>query len=91
MKKINLCNILLDIVFVLISVMCIYPVLLVIGISFTDESALADFGFKVIPKVWSLDSYRYIISAGNTILRAYGITAAVTNFQILGKYRSLKS
>ena len=78
MKKINLCNILLDIVFVLISVMCIYPVLLVIGISFTNESALADFGFKVIPKVWSLDSYRYIISAGNTILRAYGITAAVT-------------
>lgn len=78
MKKINLCNILLDIVFVLISVMCIYPVFLVIGISFTDESALADFGFKVIPKVWSLDSYRYIISAGNTILRAYGITAAVT-------------
>ena len=28
--------------------------------------------------MWSLDSYRYIISAGNTILRAYGITAAVT-------------
>ena len=78
MKKINLCNILLDILFVLISVMCIYPVLLVIGISFTDETALADFGFKVIPKVWSLGSYRYIVTAGNTILRAYGITAAVT-------------
>lgn len=78
MKKINLCNILLDILFVLISVMCIYPVLLVIGISFTDETALVDFGFKVIPKVWSLGSYRYIVTAGNTILRAYGITAAVT-------------
>lgn len=78
MKKINLWNILLDIIFLLIAVMCIYPVLLVIGVSFTDESALADFGFKVIPKVWSLDSYRYIVSAGGTIMRAYGITAFVT-------------
>ena len=78
MKKINLWNILLDIIFLLIAVMCIYPVLLVIGVSFTDETALADFGFKVIPKVWSLDSYRYIVSAGGTIMRAYGITAFVT-------------
>lgn len=78
MKKINLWNILLDVIFLLIAVMCIYPVLLVIGVSFTDESALADFGFKVIPKVWSLDSYRYIVSAGGTIMRAYGITAFVT-------------
>jgi len=64
--------------FVVIALVCVYPVLLVVGISFTDESALAEYGFNVIPKIFSLDSYRYIIASKNTILRAYGVTIFVT-------------
>ncbi|MDD6483082.1 MAG: carbohydrate ABC transporter permease [Clostridiales bacterium] len=77
-RKFNLTNILLDILFVIIAVVCVYPVLLVIGISLTDETALAEYGFNVIPKVWSVDAYRYIVSTGATIVRAYGVTIIVT-------------
>ncbi len=65
-------------IYILIAFVCVYPVLLVIGISFTDESSLSEFGFHVIPKTFSLDSYRYIISSKNTIFRAYGVTIFVT-------------
>lgn len=65
-------------VFVLIALMCILPVLLVIGISFTDESAISEFGYNIIPKKFSVDSYKYIIASKDTILRAYGVTIFVT-------------
>lgn len=76
--KKNLPSIVLYIIFFLIVVVCIYPLLLVIGISFTDESAISEYGFNVIPKEFSLDSYRYIISSKATIFRAYGVTIFVT-------------
>ena len=47
---------------------------MVLGASFTSESAISEFGFHAIPKEWSLDAYRYIITSKETILRAYGVT-----------------
>lgn len=76
--KRNLPSIILYVIFFLIVVACIYPLLLVIGISFTDESAISEYGFNIIPKEFSLDSYRYIITSKETILRAYGVTIFVT-------------
>ncbi len=76
--KIDIPNIIISLVFVLVSIACLYPLLLVIGVSFTDESAISEYGFHVIPKEWSLDSYRYVVSSGKTILRAYGVTIFVT-------------
>lgn len=76
--KKNIPNVILYVLFFLIVVACIYPLLLVIGISFTDESAISEYGFNVIPKEFSLDSYRYIITSKATILRAYGVTIFVT-------------
>ena len=38
----------------------------------------SEFGFHAIPKEWSLDAYRYIITSKETILRAYGVTIFVT-------------
>lgn len=77
-KKRKMSGILINGLFALIAFACLYPVLLVIGVSFTDESSLAEYGFKVIPRAWSMDAYRYVVSAGDTIFRAYGITIAVT-------------
>lgn len=76
--KKNIPSIVLYLIFFVIVVICIYPVLLVVGISFTDESAISEYGFKVLPKVFSIDSYRYIITSKETILRAYGVTIFVT-------------
>lgn len=76
--KKNIPSIVLYLIFFVIVVICIYPVLLVVGISFTDESVISEYGFKVLPKVFSIDSYRYIITSKETILRAYGVTIFVT-------------
>lgn len=77
-KKISITDIIIYLIFILIAIACIYPLLVVLGVSFTDESAISEYGFNVIPKVWSLDSYRYIIASKGTILRAYGVTIFVT-------------
>lgn len=77
LKK-NAVSAIMYIIFIAIAIICVYPVLLVIGISFTDESTLAEFGFRVLPHKFSLDAYRYIITAKDTIFSAYGITILVT-------------
>lgn len=76
--KIDIPNIILYLIFILLAITCIYPLLVVIGVSFTDESTISEYGFKVLPKAWTLDAYKYIFSSGDTILNAYGVTIFVT-------------
>ena len=71
-------NISLNVIFVLLAVLTVFPVLLVFSISFTDQSAIAKFGYQLIPSTFSLDAYRYIFSSGMGIGRAYGVTIFAT-------------
>lgn len=77
-RKISVVDIIMYIVFILLAVACIYPLLVVLGVSFTDESTISEYGFNVIPKAFSLDAYKYIVASKATILRAYGVTIFVT-------------
>ncbi|MCL2035212.1 MAG: carbohydrate ABC transporter permease [Oscillospiraceae bacterium] len=70
----GLTNLLLNMFFIACAVLCIYPILLVVGISFTDNDALRQYGYKIIPSVFSTDGYAYAFSAAGSILRSYGIT-----------------
>ncbi len=65
-------------VFIFLSLACILPLLLVLGISLTAESSLTTEGYHLIPKEFSFEAYRYTFAASNTIFRAYGITVFVT-------------
>lgn len=60
------------------AILCIFPFLFVVLISFTDEGALARDGYRLIPAKWSLEAYKYVFSSGDTLLRSYGVTIAVT-------------
>jgi putative aldouronate transport system permease protein len=60
------------------ALLSVFPFLFVMIISFTDESTLADNGYRVIPEKWSLNAYRYLFKAGDQLLRSYGITIFVT-------------
>lgn len=77
-KKFSLSSIVLYAIFVLLAICCIYPLLVVIGVSFTGESEISQYGFKVIPREISLDAYKYIFASKGTISRAYGVTIFVT-------------
>jgi putative aldouronate transport system permease protein len=59
----------------LFACMCLYPLLLVLSISFSDETTVLLEGFKLIPQKISFDAYRFIWeNSGVRIARSYGIT-----------------
>jgi putative aldouronate transport system permease protein len=77
-------NALLVIMFILLSIACLYPLLLVISVSFTDEQAIIQHGYNIFPKVFSLDSYRYLFLDAGKIWRGYGVSILVTVIGTLG-------
>ncbi|MDR2176612.1 MAG: carbohydrate ABC transporter permease [Treponema sp.] len=62
---------------------CILPVLLIISISFSDELTVAKRGYKFIPEVFTLESYRYVFLQGSMIARALGMSILVTGLGTL--------
>jgi len=62
-----------------ISFACLYPLLMVLGVSFSDNTAVVQHGYKVIPEIFSLDTYIYLFAhSGKRILKSYGVTIFVT-------------
>lgn len=80
LKKFDWENFCLTILFVVLSVCILYPLLLVLGISFSAEESLVTEGYRILPKKFSLAAYQYIWESKGTILRAYGITVFATVF-----------
>lgn len=66
---------LLTLLFIVLCAFIIYPFLLLVGISFTSESAIGKFGYRLIPSAWSLEAYKYVFNNPKAILNAYKITA----------------
>jgi len=71
-------NILFNIIFILISLVCVIPVLFVLSISFSSEKSIQDFGYHLIPKVFSTESYTFLLRQGTVITRALGVSLFVT-------------
>lgn len=71
-------NVILNIIAAAFAFICVFPFVFVVIISFTDEKALATNGYQIIPSKWSLEAYRYVFKTGDTLLRSYGVTIAVT-------------
>lgn len=72
-KKISKSNIVMNIIFILLCVVFVYPVLLTIAVSFSDGDAIAQNGYALIPEKWSLDGYRFAMKNAG-ILNAYKVT-----------------
>lgn len=69
----------------LFALMCLYPLLLTLAVSFSSEGAIIHNGYSIIPQEFSLDTYRYIFAnSGAKILRSYGVTIFVTLAGTLG-------
>ena len=71
-------NVLFNFILTILSLLSLIPFLFVIIISLTDEESLAMNGYRFIPEKWSLHAYQYIIDAGESIIRSYGVTILVT-------------
>ncbi len=71
-------NVIINIFLAICSLVAVVPFIFVIIISLTDEEALAMNGYRFIPEEWSLYAYQYIVEAGESIIRSYGVTILVT-------------
>lgn len=62
----------------LFAICCIIPFILLFSSSVTEEATIIREGYSLWPKVFSLDSYRYLLTNAKTLVRAYGLTIFVT-------------
>lgn len=58
----------------LMTLYCLIPFLLVISASFSQERDIYEFGYRLIPRRFSLDAYKIIFKAPHSLIRAYSIT-----------------
>lgn len=65
--------------FGILIVLAFLPVLLVIMSSFSSENSVALYGYRYIPKEWSLDAFRYMLRSGSMLPRAFLNSLIVTS------------
>lgn len=56
---------------------CIFPFLIIIGTSFTNESVIRAEGVQLVPKEFTLKAYEMVVRGG-MIWRSYGLTITLT-------------
>ena len=77
-KRLGLFDIVNTTFLAIISICTLLPFLIVLGVSFSKESSIAHYGYRILPKEFSLDAYKAILTNGSTIFDAYKVTTFVT-------------
>ena len=63
---------------IIFAIFCVYPMLVVLGTSFSNESAIKSLGYSAIPRNFSLRAYELVFRKDNSIMRAYSVSGIVT-------------
>lgn len=63
-------NVVFNVVFLILSIMCVIPLLFAFSISITDEEVLRTNGYQLVPQVLSASAYEFLWNERMTILRA---------------------
>ena len=80
-KKIKKSQIVLNIILIIMCIVTLYPLLLCLGVSFSNEQDILREGYKVIPKHFDLSGYKYVLSNPQSVIQAYKVTII---FSVLG-------
>ena len=67
-------QVILHLIFLLITISYIVPFLLVIAVSFTDESVIVSEGYRLLPSKFSLEAYKLVFANPTQILNSYRTT-----------------
>lgn len=62
----------------LMSLTILLPLMYVLSISLSSDSAIVEYGYRLVPVGFSTQAYRYLLSAPGQILRAYWVSIAAT-------------
>jgi len=71
-------NFVLTTLFSLGAILCVLPILLIVMISISDERMILDYGYRFIPKVFSIAAYEFLLKDFTLVGRAYSVTIVVT-------------
>ena len=71
-------NTVLHIVFLVTTIACVLPFVLLIMISLSSESSLVNYGYQLIPHEFSLSAYKYLLSKSGSLINAYWISIYTT-------------
>jgi putative aldouronate transport system permease protein len=77
-RKFTVGKLLAHLIFIAVSLAILLPFLIILSISFSDEGALARYGYKALPVEFSLEGYKLVFTNTSVLLHAYGVTTMVT-------------
>ncbi|NLG81841.1 MAG: carbohydrate ABC transporter permease [Bacilli bacterium] len=66
------------IIITIFALVCLVPFLYIISGSLTEEDAIVNDGFHLVPTKFSLNAYKYISASKEQVLHAYVVTIGVT-------------
>lgn len=66
------------IIMILLCIFCLFPFVMLIVSSLTDETTLIREGYSIVPRAISFDAYKYLFVSSRAITRGYVITICVT-------------
>ncbi len=71
-------NIAFNTVFVLLSILCLAPLVFVIIISFSSEHSVMVNGYSFCPDEWSTAAYEFVFQSGGQVMHSLGMSVLVT-------------
>lgn len=75
MKKQNkVVQIILNVFFVIVCLSIIFPLVLLVSVSFSSENDIALYGYELFPRNFDVSAYKYVFGNSTELLRAYGVT-----------------
>ena len=66
------------IIFILLSILCLAPLVFVIIISFSSEHSVMVNGYSFRPDEWSTEAYEFVFQSGGQVMHSLGMSALVT-------------
>lgn len=57
---------------------CILPLIIIVSVSLSDESAITDDGYGIIPRKFTTYAYSFVLREGEVIFNAYFVTILAT-------------
>jgi len=68
----------LNIIFIIYSLICILPIVLIISISLSDQTRVLVDGYSLWPQQFTVQAYRFIFTGSSEIIHAYILTIGIT-------------
>ena len=78
LKGLSIREVLINIFFLLFSLMFIYPIWMIVSVSLSSEASIAEYGYSLIPKVIDFTAYKFIFTNSDQIVASYKTTIIYT-------------